>query len=89
MMNRHIAEVRRNVDRLDLIQETARHNEHLTGAPVIPFGDQVHAPILEQMVAAARLIEDAEHQAQRAKKQIKHSQFGEHDTVDDYEFLPE
>ena len=80
LMNRHVASVKKNVDRLDLVAEAARHNEHLADAPIIPFGDRVDA---------VKRLEDKELTQSKAKKPLVLSQFGEDARVEDCDYLEE
>ena len=88
-IRRHIAQVKQNVDRLDLVQETARHNEHLAGAPEIPFGDHVNARLIDEMVEQAKALDDARARAAQADKPRALTQFGEDQTDVDVTYLDE
>ncbi|MFS4437876.1 Mu transposase C-terminal domain-containing protein [Paracoccaceae bacterium GXU_MW_L88] len=52
-LRRHITEKERHCVLLDLVSETARHNEHLPDAPEIPVASEVNADILSRMATAA------------------------------------
>lgn len=67
VLRRHVAELRKHCDRLDLVEEMATWNATRPDAPPIPTGAQVAlTEDVRQMLEAARAVEDQALDAARA-----------------------
>ena len=73
---REISELAKHCALLDLVAETARHNQHMADTPEAPVGTSISVPMLERMSAAAEeerkaLADEAARPKPRVPQQFK------------------